>query len=154
MKSFHVSKHIAASPERVWAVLTNASKLASGSLGITKIEGDISLGHSLSLWTVATGSRAFKLKVATMDAPLKMVWEGGMPFGLFRGVRTFTLTAKDSGVQFEMSEVFSGLMSGLIVKSIPDLTPSQKASRPSPRSSNESRQKDERREGDVGQRHA
>lgn len=124
MKSFHVSKHIPAPPERVWAVLTNASKLASGSLGITKIEGDISLGRSLKLWTEATGTRAFGLKVTTFDAPKTMVWEGGMPLGLFRGVRTFTLAPKDGGVQFEMTEAFSGLMAGLITKSIPDLTPS------------------------------
>ncbi len=124
MKSFHVSRHISATPERVWAVLTDASSLANGSLGITRIEGDIALGRSLKLWTEATGTRAFGLKVTTLNAPRTMVWEGGMPLGLFRGVRTFTLAEKDGGVQFEMSEVFSGLMAGLITKSIPDLTPS------------------------------
>ncbi|MFT3710799.1 MAG: SRPBCC domain-containing protein [Archangium sp.] len=124
MKSFHVSKHIPAAPERVWAVLTNPSKLASGALGITKLEGDIALGRSLKLWTEATGTRAFGLTVTTMEAPRTMVWEGGMPLGLFRGVRTFKLSPKDGGVQFEMTEAFSGLMAGLITKSIPDLTPS------------------------------
>jgi len=124
MKSFHVSRHIPATPERVWAVLTDAARLANGSLGITRIEGDIALSHSLKLWTEATGTRAFGLKVTTMNAPRTMVWEGGMPLGLFRGVRTFTLAEKEGGVQFEMSEVFSGLMAGLITKSIPDLTPS------------------------------
>jgi hypothetical protein len=124
MKSFHVSRHIPAPPERVWAVLTNPSKLASGALGITRLEGDIALGRSLKLWTEATGARAFGLKVTTMEAPRTMVWEGGMPLGLFRGVRTFTLSPKDGGVQFEMTEAFSGLMAGLITRSIPDLTPS------------------------------
>jgi hypothetical protein len=53
-----------------------------------------------------------------------MRWEGGLPLGLFRGVRTFSLTPHDGGTRFEMSETFSGLMAPLIVKSIPDLTPS------------------------------
>ena len=50
-----------------------------------------------------------------------MVWEDGVPFGLFRGVRTFraTLTATGSTV-FAMSEIFSGAMLGMIAKSLPD----------------------------------
>lgn len=124
MKTFSISKQLPVDPARVWAVLTNASKLASGPIGITKLEGTVALGQKLTLWTEATGDRPFKLTVTSLEAGKSMVWEGGMPLGLFRGVRRFTLTPKDGGVQFDMSETFSGLMSGLIVKSIPDLTPS------------------------------
>jgi hypothetical protein len=124
MKTFSISKHLPVSPERAWAVLTDATRLASGPTGITRLEGRIALGESLKLWNEATGDRPFGLTVTTLDAPRSMVWEGGMPLGLFRGVRRFTLTPKDGGVQFEMSETFSGLLSGLIVKSIPDLNPS------------------------------
>ena len=53
-----------------------------------------------------------------------MVWTGGMPLGLFKGVRTFSLTPKGGGVEFTMTEVFSGLMAPLITRSIPDLQPS------------------------------
>lgn len=53
-----------------------------------------------------------------------MVWEGGMPLGLFRGVRRFTLTPSGRGTDFHMSEEFSGLLAPLITRSIPDLTPS------------------------------
>jgi hypothetical protein len=38
-------------------------------------------------------------------------------------VRTFTLTPQGDAVQFEMREVFSGLMSPLIERSLPDLQP-------------------------------
>jgi hypothetical protein len=52
-----------------------------------------------------------------------MVWSGGMPLGLFKGERTFTLTpAEDGTVQFDMREVFSGPMLRLFGKSIPDMT--------------------------------
>ena len=48
-----------------------------------------------------------------------------MPLGLFRGVRTFTLTPSgDGSTTFEMVEVFSGLLEPLISKSIPDMTDS------------------------------
>ncbi|MFN0063824.1 MAG: SRPBCC family protein [Myxococcaceae bacterium] len=124
MKSFHVSRQIPVSAERVWAVLTDAQRLASGALGITRIDGSIRLGEKLKLWTEATGARAFSLRVSQMDSPREMVWEGGMPLGLFRGVRRFKLTPKNGGVQFDMTEQFSGLMAPLISKSIPDLTPS------------------------------
>lgn len=124
MKSFHVSRHIPVPAERVWAVLTDAAQLASGPLGVTRIDGDIGQGQRLKLWTEATGTRAFALKVTTLSAPREMVWEGGMPLGLFRGVRRFKLTPQDGGVLFEMTEQFSGALSGLIAKSIPDLTPS------------------------------
>jgi hypothetical protein len=53
-----------------------------------------------------------------------MVWTGGMPLGLFRGVRTYTLAPHDGGTRFSMQEVFSGPLLGVIGRSIPDLQPS------------------------------
>ena len=47
-----------------------------------------------------------------------------MPFGLFTGTRTFSLAPSGDGTRFEMREVFDGPLSSVIVKSIPDLTPS------------------------------
>lgn len=47
-----------------------------------------------------------------------------MPLGLFKGVRTFRLRARDDGeIEFAMREVYSGLLAPLITKSIPDLQP-------------------------------
>ena len=47
-----------------------------------------------------------------------------MPLGLFKGERLFTLTERPGGlVDFHMSETFSGWMSPLIERSIPDLQP-------------------------------
>jgi hypothetical protein len=51
-------------------------------------------------------------------------WAGGMPLGLFKGERTFTLTERGGGtVEFRISEAFSGLLSPLIERSIPNLQP-------------------------------
>ena len=53
-----------------------------------------------------------------------MVWSGGMPLGLFKGVRTYTLSpSSDDGTQFKMREGYTGSMLGMIWKSIPDLGP-------------------------------
>ena len=53
----------------------------------------------------------------------RMVWAGGMPLGLFKGERTFSLNPGENGtVHFDMREVFSGPMLALIGKSLPDMT--------------------------------
>lgn len=124
MKSFSVSRLIAAPPERVWAILTDAPRLVSAAIGITRIDGRIGAGERLKLWTDATGSRAFALRVAEFHPAQRMVWVGGMPLGLFTGTRRYRLTPEPGGTRFDMSEAFTGLMAPLIAKSIPDLTPS------------------------------
>ena len=69
--------------------------------------------------------RTFKLKVSDVDAPRSMVWWDGMPLGLFKGVRTFTVAPQDDGgTVFSMEEVYSGALAGMITKSIPDMTES------------------------------
>ena len=53
-----------------------------------------------------------------------MVWKGGMPLGLFKGERTFTVTpGPDGSVTFSMAELYSGLLEPLIGRTIPDLQP-------------------------------
>jgi hypothetical protein len=52
-----------------------------------------------------------------------MTWTGGMPMGLFKGVRTFTLTPKgDMETEFTLREEFSGPLLPLISGTIPDMT--------------------------------
>ena len=121
---FEVRRDIAASAERVWSIMTNAKTLQNGAFGITRIEGEIKPGAKIKVWSEVSPGRAFPLKVAEWSPGSLMTWEGGMPLGMFKGVRRFTLTPSTGGVAFHMQEVYSGLLSGLITKSIPDLTPS------------------------------
>ena len=54
-----------------------------------------------------------------------MVWSGGMPLGLFKGVRTYTLSPQGNGTtKFSMREEYTGPMLPMIWRSIPDLGPS------------------------------
>ena len=121
---FDVKREIKASPAAIWPVLINAQRLQDGSFGITRIEGRIEPGGKIKVWSEVNPGRAFPLKVAYFQPGVRMVWEGGMPFGLFKGVREFTLTLSPLGTLFQMSETYSGPLAGLITKSIPDLGPS------------------------------
>jgi len=121
VRSYQAEREIGASAEEVWALLTDARQLALGTLGITKIEGTIAAGGRIKLWSEMTPGRAFPLRIGVFEPPSRMTWEGGMPLGLFKGVRTFTVTPMAQGVRFRMEEVFTGLLAPLILKSVPDL---------------------------------
>ena len=124
MKSFSTSTIIQSSPESIWAILTNAAAWPNWNTTVEKVEGKIAPGEKITVYAKVSPGRAFPLKVTEFESGKRMVWSGGMPLGLFKGERTYTLTNKDGGVEFAMREEFSGLMAPLITKSIPDLQPS------------------------------
>ena len=121
---FESKRRIAKGPEDVWRVLCDKQRLLDGGFGILRIDGEIAPGARFKLWSEASPKRAFALRVTEFSPPHRMVWEGGMPLGLFKGVRTFTLTPALGGTDFRMREDYTGPLSGLIGKSIPDLGPS------------------------------
>jgi hypothetical protein len=114
---------IAAPAKAVWDALVDTAKWPAFDPYCDRIEGVPALGATIKAFTKLAPGRAFPVKVTTFEAPRLMVWSGGMPLGLFTGVRTFTVTAKPSGLaHFAMTEVFSGPLLGLIGKSLPDMT--------------------------------
>lgn len=124
MVSYETDIDIAAPPAEVWRVLTEHLPREPDPFGILRLQGRIAAGAKIKIWSEVAPERAFPLTVKVLDAPRKMVWRGGMPLGLFTGTRTFTLTPHDAGTRFHMQEIFTGLLSGMITKSMPDLTPS------------------------------
>jgi hypothetical protein len=123
MKTFQATALIRAKPELVWSLLTDAAGYPSWNTTVDRVDGRIALGEKIALHVKINPGRAFPVKVAELSAPRRMVWTGGMPFGLFKGERTFTLTPEGDALKFEMREVFSGLLSPLIERSLPDLQP-------------------------------
>ncbi len=121
---FEIETFIEAPAQVLWDILVNKNKLLAGGFGVPKLEGEIAMGGSIKVWSEASPSRAFPLKITTFDAPRCMVWEGGMPLGLFKGVRRFEITPQGRKSRFLMREDYTGLLKGLIGKSIPDLNPS------------------------------
>jgi uncharacterized protein YndB with AHSA1/START domain len=124
VRSFEASSLIDAAPDVVWVVLTNVSAWPDWNSGVTKVDGQLALGQKLSITVKANPGRAFPVKVVELTAPQRMVFRGGMPLGLFTGLRTYTLAPEGTGTRFTMREVYTGLLAGLIFKSIPDLGPS------------------------------
>lgn len=123
MKTFSTTTTIHAPAETIWALLTDAPNYPRWNPTVEKIDGQIAAGQKITVHTTFSKGRAFPATVTELEPNRRMVWSGGMPLGLFKGVRTFTLTPRDGAVEFSMQEVFSGLMSPLIERSIPDLDP-------------------------------
>jgi uncharacterized protein YndB with AHSA1/START domain len=124
MKSYESTASIAASLEAVWAVLTDAGAWPSWNSGVTAVEGRVAEGEKITVRTEASPGRAFPVRVTALEAPRRMVFSGGMPLGLFRGERTYTLTPDGDGTTFRMREEYTGPLLGMIWKSMPDLQPS------------------------------
>jgi hypothetical protein len=124
MESYEVTKSIAASSETIWAILTDASGYTAWDSGVERVEGTIAPGSKIKVYSKISPGRAFPVKVA-LSPPTTMTWTGGMPLGLFKGVRTFTLTPEAGGeTRFDMREEFSGPSLSMIWRSMPDLTSS------------------------------
>jgi uncharacterized protein YndB with AHSA1/START domain len=121
---YTVSRRINAAPEKVWALLTDAASYKAWNRAVVSIEGTIATGNTISLVSTANPKRTFKLHVTEMAAPNRMVWSDGMPLGLFTGERTYLVQPREGVTDFEMTEVYTGLLSGLFTKAIPDLTES------------------------------
>lgn len=124
MKQVQVRRTIHAPAAAVWAVLTDPQRIQSAAMGVTRIEGTIEKGARIKLWSEVSPDRAFPLRVTELVPHRRMVWQGGMPLGLFKGVRELELEERGDSTDFSMTETFTGLMLPLIWKSMPDLQPS------------------------------
>jgi hypothetical protein len=91
---------------------------------LTIRDGKIALGERVTIHPKINPGRAFPVNVAEFVSAQRTIWMGGMPLGLFRGERTFTLKPTSIGeVEFSMREQYTGLLAWLIGRSIPNLEP-------------------------------
>lgn len=122
---YEISAEIEASPERVWEVLADLAAWPQWESGILRTEGRLEPGARIRVTSAVSPDRTFPLKVTEFDPPHAMTFEGGMPLGLFKGVRTYRLEPRGADrTRLEMREVYSGPLSGMITRSMPDLQPS------------------------------
>jgi uncharacterized protein YndB with AHSA1/START domain len=118
-----ITTTIHASPERIWALLTDAPAFPRWNSTVTSIEGQIAEGQTLTLKVPTAPTRVFKPKVSHVQPGRSMVWSDGMA-PMFKGVRTFTLTPNADGTtSFAMREEYTGLMLPMIRGSLPDFAP-------------------------------
>jgi hypothetical protein len=125
VKFYEASSTIAAKPETIWAILTDGAGYASWDSGVGRVEGRIEPGETIKVYVKVNPGRAFPIKVTEFVPGQRMVWSGGMPLGLFKGVRTYTLSPQaNETTKFNMREEYSGAMLPMIWRSMPDLGPS------------------------------
>src|SRR5918999_2824158 len=123
MKKYRVSRTIQARPEGVWALLTDAQGYPAWNPAVDRVEGRIAKGETIKVFVPVNPGRTFPVKVTEFEPPKRMTWTGGMPLGLFKGVRTFTLQPSGDGkTEFTMEEAYSGLLLPVLGRSVPDLT--------------------------------
>ena len=123
MKTYSATTNIKASKEAIWGILTDAANYPAWDPWAIRIEGKIAQGETVTAYTKLSPKRAFPAKVTEFVPGQRMTWTGGMPLGLFKGVRTFTLIPKGDGSHdFTVREEFSGPLLPLFAGSLPDMT--------------------------------
>jgi hypothetical protein len=125
LKAYDATSLIHATPAAVWAVLVDAAGYPAWDSGVERVEGTIAPGERIKVVSEANPGRAFPVTVTELVPEQRMTWTGGMPLGLFRGVRTFRLAPEGDGTtRFTMREEYSGPLLALVWRSMPDLGPS------------------------------
>jgi hypothetical protein len=125
MRSYEAAADIRATPEAIWAVLVDGPGYARWDSGVERVDGGIDPGGTITVRSRAAPGRAFPVKVTEFVPAKRMSWSGGMPLGLFKGVRTFVLTpGSDGTTRFKMREEYTGPLAPLMWRSMPDLGPS------------------------------
>jgi hypothetical protein len=120
MLTYSHTTQIAAAPDAVWSVLTNAGGYPAWDPNMIRLDGTIEAGGKVTAHT-RLSPRAFPVRITTFEPARKMVWSGGLPLGLFKGVRTFELRPKDGGTEFTVREEFGGPLLGMFKGTIPDM---------------------------------
>jgi hypothetical protein len=122
---YEVTADIRAPADTIWAIITDASAYPDWDSGVERIEGQIAPGEKIKVFSELNPGRGFPVKVTGFEPARRMTWSGGVPLGLFKGVRTFSLEpGPDSTTRFEMRETFSGPLLPLMRRSMPDFGPS------------------------------
>jgi len=125
VKYYEAGSTIRATPDAIWEILTDAASYATWDNGVVRVEGRIAPGETIKVISEANPDRTFPVKVSGWRPGEWMEWSGGMPLGLFRGVRTFSLRPAGGGTtQVTVREEYTGPLLGMIWRTIPDLGPS------------------------------
>ena len=124
MRWYEATSDIAADPAAVWSVLADGAAWPTWDSGVDAVEGGIAPGAKITVRSQAAPGRAFPVRVTEFAPPGRLVFTGGMPMGLFRGVRTYLVTAVPGGSTFRVREEYTGPLVALVWRSMPDLGPS------------------------------
>ena len=81
MTNFAATIAIDAPVNTIWGLLTDAAGYPVWNSTVTKIEGRIAAGQKVAVHANSSPGRAFPLRVAAFEAPVRMVWTGACRLG-------------------------------------------------------------------------
>lgn len=112
MKKVETSIDVAASPARVWEILTDFPKHAEWNPFITSIAGSLEVGTKLAIRVQPPGKKGMRFAPVLLaaDPERELRWKGRLFVpGLFDGEHYFRLEALETGTRLHHGELFSGL---------------------------------------------
>ena len=125
MRSYEAAARIDASPEQVWALLSDVGGWRDWDSGVDRVEGRVALGEKLTLYATMIRTRPFEVTVTEIRPREAMRWRGGLPLGLAVIERTYALDAQeDGGTLLTVREDHTGPLAGVLGRTTPDLNPS------------------------------
>ena len=118
-----VSAVIAATPQKIWRLLTDIDDMVRWNSTLTSMDGTAELGGTVRMRVPEAPDRVFAVRVSKYIQDREMVWTQGNRV-MFLGVRTYRLTpGSNDTTTFQMTEVFSGLMLPIAAGRLPDFKP-------------------------------
>lgn len=122
MPAIDTSIDIAATPTRVWEILTDFAAYPQWNPFIVRVAGLPVVGGRLVVTIQPPGRKAMMFRPVVLAATpeVELRWRGRllMP-GLFDGEHLFRLSPADGGCRLDHSEVFSGVLAGLLGGTLP-----------------------------------
>jgi hypothetical protein len=119
MREIRTEAHIAAPPERVWAVASDFASYGEWNPFMPSVEGEARVGARLKLRVEPPGKRASGIpaRVLAVEAPRRIAWRGGLLGSwFFSATHTLELTPRDGGTLFVNREEFRGLLAPLLLR--------------------------------------
>ena len=125
MRSYEAVSRIEASPEDVWALLTDVRGWRDWDSGVDRVEGRVALGERLTIVATMIRTKPFTVTVTEIRPHEAMRWRAGLPFGTATIERNYTLDAQDDGgTVLTVREDHTGPLAVLLDRRTPDLNPS------------------------------
>lgn len=118
--TLHTEIEIAATPERVWSVLTDFASFPDWNPFIPRLDGEAAVGARLDTDLRPPGGRGMRFRptvlAATPGRELRWLGHAGPP-GLFDGEHAFRIEPLGpERVRFVQEERFSGLLAPLVLR--------------------------------------
>ena len=120
MTEISATIEIAATPDRVWAVLADLASHPQWHPVFLKATGQLTAGNQITITTTqpTTGrSMTVKVKVAIAEPPTELRWTSSV-LGLSNSKRSFILSPAGGGTQLRQTGTYQGLFTRFPPKTI------------------------------------